>query len=161
MSETDKQRERTFIMIKPDGVERGLVGEIIQRFEKKGFQIIACQMLVPGRQLLEKHYAELKKKKFFPGLIEFMLSGPVVAMVWQGKGIITYARKILGETDPLVSLPGTIRGDLGVDLGRNLCHASDSLKSAKKEISLWFQKSKGIMNYQRKFIDKLFYEYEE
>jgi nucleoside-diphosphate kinase len=161
MSETNKQKEKTFIMIKPDGVERGLVGEIIQRFEKKGFQIIACQMLILSRQLLEKHYAELKKKDFFPGLIKFMLSGPVVAMVWQGKGIITYARKILGETDPLVSLPGTIRGDLGVDLGRNLCHASDSLKSAKKEISLWFPKSKGIINYQRKFTDKLLYEYEE
>lgn len=160
MNKTNKQEEQTFIMIKPDGVERGLVGEIIQRFEKKGFQIMACQMLNPSRKLLEKHYAELKKKSFFPGLIEFMLSGPVMAMVWQGKGIIAYARRILGETDPLSSLPGTIRGDLGVDLGRNLCHASDNLASAKREISLWFPKNKGVVNYHRKFIDGLFYERE-
>jgi nucleoside-diphosphate kinase len=161
MDETNKQKEQTFIMIKPDGVERGLVGEIIQRFEKKGFQIMACQMLSPSRQLLEEHYTELKKKDFFPGLIEFMLSGPVVAMVWQGKGIVTYARKILGDTDPLASLPGTIRGDLGVDLGRNLCHASDSPKSAEGEISLWFPKNKGIINYRWRFIGRLFYEHEE
>jgi nucleoside-diphosphate kinase len=158
MDEISKQMERTFIMIKPDGIERGLVGETIQRFEKKGFQIIACQMLTPTRQLLEKHYIQLKKKDFFLELIKFMLSGPVMAMVWQGKGIVAYARKILGETDPLACALGTIRGDLGVDIGRNICHASDSLKSAKKEIALWFPKNKGIINYQRKFIDKLFYE---
>jgi nucleoside-diphosphate kinase len=159
MSESkDLKKEQTFIMIKPDGVERGLVGEVIQRLEKKGFQIIACQMISPSRQLLEKHYAELKEKFFFEELIKFMISGPVVAMVWQGKGIVAYARKLLGETDPLASLPGTIRGDLGVDLGRNICHASDSPKSAEKEIALWFPKNKGIIDYQRKFIDKLFYE---
>lgn len=158
MSETSKQKEQTFIMIKPDGIERGLVGEIIQRLEKKGFQIIACQMLAQNRQLLEKHYAELKKKDFFPDLIKFMLSGPVIAMVWQGKGILAYARKLLGETDPLLSLPGTIRGDFCVDIGRNICHASDSPESAKREISLWFPKNKGVIDYQRKSIDKLFYE---
>jgi len=122
------------------------VGEIIQRFERKGLQIIACQMLKPTRQLLENHYIELKNKNFFPELIEFMLSGPVIAMVWQGSGIIAYARKILGETDPLAAWPGTIRGDLGVDLGGNLCHASDSPPSAKKEISLWFPKNQEIIN---------------
>lgn len=158
MNEISNQKELTFIMIKPDGIERGLVGEVIQRLERKGFQIMACQMLTPSRQLLEKHYAELKKKEFFLELIEFMISGPVIAMVWQGRGIITYARKLLGETDPLASLPGTIRGDLGVDLGRNICHASDSPKSVKKEIALWFPKNKNVINYQRKFIDKLFYE---
>ena len=147
--------EQTFILIKPDGVERGLIGEIIQRFEKKGFQILACQMLLPNQELLEKHYEELKKKDFFLGLIKFMLSGPVIAMVWKGKGIIAYARKLLGETDPLNSLPGTIRGDFGIDIERNICHASDSLKSAQKEITLWFPK--GVINYQRKFIDKLLY----
>src|SRR5436190_19426535 len=110
MDETNKQKEQTFIMIKPDGVERGLIGEVIQRFEKKGFQIMACQMLTASRQLLEEHYVELKDKVFFARLIEFMRSGPVIVMVWQGKGIINYARKLLGETDPLNSLPGTIRG---------------------------------------------------
>ena len=158
MSETNHPKEKTFIMIKPDGVERGLIGEVIQRFEKKGFQITACQMLIASRQLLEKHYAELKDKAFFTGLIEFMLSGPVIAMVWQGRGIINYARKFLGETDPLNSLPGTIRGDWGVDIGRNICHASDSLKNAQKEIALWFPKTKGVVNYQRGSIDKLLYE---
>ena len=147
--------EQTFILIKPDGVERGLIGEIIQRFEKKGFQILTCQLLLPTQKLLEEHYAELKNKDFFPALIKFMLSGPAIAMVWKGKGIITYARKLLGETDPLNSLPGTIRGDLGIDIERNICHASDSLKSAQKEITLWFPQ--GITNYQRQFIDKLLY----
>ena len=158
MNETSEQKEQTFIMIKPDGIERGLVGEIIQRLEKKGFQIMACQMFALNRKLLEKHYAELKKKDFFPDLTKFMLSGPVIAMVWQGKGIVAYARKLLGETDPLLSPPGTIRGDFCVDIGRNICHASDSPKSAKREISLWFPKNKGIIDYQRKSIDKLFYE---
>jgi len=111
MDENNHLKEKTFIMIKPDGVERGLIGEVIRRFEKKGFQITACQMLTTNRQLLEEHYSELKDKFFFSGLIKFMLSGPVVAMVWQGRGIIAYARKLLGETDPLNSLPGTIRGD--------------------------------------------------
>jgi len=111
MDETNHRKEKTFIMIKPDGVERGLIGEVIRRFEKKGFQITACQMLIASRQLLEEHYSELKDKVFFSELIKFMLSGPVVAMVWQGRGIIAYARKLLGETDPLNSLPGTIRGD--------------------------------------------------
>lgn len=158
MSETSDWKEQTFIMIKPDGIERGLVGEIFQRLEKKGFQIVACQLLSPSRQLLEKHYIELEKKVFFSDLIKFMLSGPVMVMVWQGRGIINYARKLLGETDPLFSSLGTIRGDFCVDIGRNVCHASDNPQSAKKEIALWFPKNKGIINYQRKFIDKLFYE---
>ena len=158
MDETNHLKEKTFIMIKPDGVERGLIGEVIRRFEKKGFQITACQMLTANRKLLEEHYSELKDKFFLSGLIKFMLSGPVVAMVWQGRGIIAYARKLLGETDPLNSPPGTIRGDWGVDIGRNICHASDSPKSAQKEITLWFPNHKGIINYQRKSIDKLLYE---
>ena len=158
MNENSNQKELTFIMIKPDGIERGLIGEIIQRFEKKGFQILACQMLIPNKTLLEKHYADLKEKPFFNQLINFMLSGPVMAMVWQGKGIVGYARKLLGETDPLLSLPGTIRGDFCVDIGKNICHASDSSKSAEKEIALWFPNNKGITNYSRKFIDKLIYE---
>lgn len=130
------EKEKTFILIKPDAIERGLVGQIISYLEKKGFKIVACQMLRPNQQLLENHYFQLKKKDFFAELIEFMLSGPVIAMVWQGKGIIAYARKILGETDPLLSAPGTIRGDLAIEVGKNLCHASDGLASAKREINL-------------------------
>lgn len=130
--------EQTFIMIKPDGIKRGLIGEIIQRFERKGFKIVALKMDFPTRVTLEDHYSDLKQKRFFGELINFMLSGPVIAMVWQGKGIINYARKMLGETNPLESLPGTIRGDLCIEIDRNLCHASDSLESAKKEIILWF-----------------------
>ena len=153
----NQKNEQTFILIKPDGVERGLIGEVIQRLEKKGFQILACQMLFPAQNLLEEHYTKLKQKDFFPSLIKFMLSGPVIAMVWKGQGIIAYARKLLGETDPLNSLPGTIRGDFGIDIERNICHASDSLKNAQKEITLWFPK--GIIDYQRKFIDKLLYSF--
>jgi len=134
---TSLEIERTFVMIKPDAIERGLIGNIIQRFEKKGFQILALQILLPTKNILESHYSHLSEEKFFLKLIEFMLSGPVITMIWQGKGIINYAReKILGETDPLKSAPGTIRGDLALDIGRNLCHISDSPENAEREIAL-------------------------
>ena len=135
------QRERTFIMIKPDGVQRGLVGEIIGRFERKGFKLVGMKMDAPGQEHFEKHYADLKSKSFFPGLIAYANSGPVVAMVWEGHNVVATGRKMLGATRPDDSAPGTIRGDLSIDVGRNIIHGSDSVDSANHEINLWFGSS--------------------
>ena len=125
-----------FIAVKPDGVQRGLVGKIICRFEEKGFRLCAMKMMTASQDLLEMHFVDLSSKPFFPKLVEFMLSGPVVAMVWEGKGAVKTDRKMLGETNPVDSLPGTIRGDYCIDIGRNICHRSDSVETAKKEIAL-------------------------
>jgi len=133
--------ERTFIMIKPDGVHRGLVGKIIERFEQKGFQLVGLKHLQPSEELLKKHYADLSERPFFAGLVKYMKSGPVVAMAWQGLNAVKTGRKMLGETNPADSLPGTIRGDFCVQIGRNICHGSDSVEAAKKEIALWFQEN--------------------
>jgi len=130
--------ERTYIMIKPDGVQRGLVGEIISRFERKGFKLAALKLFTPPKELLEAHYADLKEKKFFPGLITYMTSGPVCCMVWEGQGAVKTGRVMLGATKPSDSAPGTIRGDYALDVGRNICHGSDSVESANHEIALWF-----------------------
>ncbi|HIK28509.1 MAG: nucleoside-diphosphate kinase [Oscillatoriaceae bacterium SKW80] len=131
--------ERTFIAVKPDGVQRQLVGEIISRFESKGFTLVGLKLVKVSRSLAEQHYAEHKEKPFFPSLVEFITSGPVVAMVWEGKGVVAAARKMIGSTNPLNAEPGTIRGDFGVDVGRNIIHGSDAVETAKREISLWFK----------------------
>jgi len=128
-------------MVKPDGVERKIVGEIIARFERKGYFLVAMKLMKPTQALLEQHYGDLKGKPFFPKLVEFMSSGPVVAMCWEGKDVVKQGRVMLGETNPLASLPGTIRGDFCVDIGRNICHGSDSVESAEKEIALWFKET--------------------
>ncbi|KYQ47247.1 Nucleoside diphosphate kinase [Trachymyrmex zeteki] len=133
-----ENKERTFIMVKPDGVQRGLVGKIIQRFEQKGFKLVAMKMLWPSEDLLKKHYADLASKPFFPGLVKYMSSGPVVPMVWEGLNVVKTGRVMLGETNPKDSAPGTIRGDFCIQVGRNIIHGSDSVESAKKEIDLWF-----------------------
>ena len=130
--------ERTFLMIKPDGVQRNLVGEIIQRFETKGFTLVGLKMMQVSSELAEKHYAVHKERPFFPPLVDFITSSPVVAMVWQGEGVIASARKIIGATNPLNAEPGTIRGDFGISVGRNLIHGSDGPDTAKDEVSLWF-----------------------
>jgi nucleoside-diphosphate kinase len=130
--------ERTYIMIKPDGVQRGLVGEIIARFEKKGFFLRALKLMTPSKELLEEHYADLKERPFFPDLVGYMLSGPVVGMVWEGIGAVATGRVMLGATNPANSAPGTIRGDYCIISGRNICHGSDSVQSAEREIKLWF-----------------------
>ena len=140
-------RERTFIMIKPDGVQRGLVGEILSRFEKKGFKLVGMKMSAPGKEHFEQHYADLSSKGFFAGLISYASSGPVVAMVWEGHNVVATGRKMLGATRPDDSLPGTIRGDLSIDVGRNIIHGSDSVDSANKEISLWFG-TEGLVNWE-------------
>lgn len=131
--------ERTFIAIKPDGVQRGLAGEIIRRFETKGFTLVGLKFLQPSRELAEQHYAVHKERPFFAGLVDFITSGPVVAMVWEGDGVIASARKLIGATNPLNAEPGTIRGDLGANIGRNIIHGSDAPETAEYEISLWFK----------------------
>ncbi len=133
--------ERTFLMIKPDGVQRGLVGEIIKRYETKGFTLVGLKLMSVSRELAEKHYAVHKERPFFAGLVDFITSGPVVAMVWEGEGVIAAARKMIGATKPLEAEPGTIRGDFGVTVGRNIIHGSDAPETAKEEIALWFSDS--------------------
>ncbi|MEO1431686.1 MAG: nucleoside-diphosphate kinase [Cyanobacteria bacterium J06632_19] len=130
--------ERTFLAIKPDGVQRGLVGEIISRYESKGFTLVGMKFMNVSRKLAESHYDVHKERPFFAGLVDFITSGPVVAMVWEGEGVVAAARKIIGATNPLTAEPGTIRGDFGVDIGRNIIHGSDAVETAQKEISLWF-----------------------
>jgi nucleoside-diphosphate kinase len=131
--------ERTFLAIKPDGVQRGLVGEIIGRFEAKGFKLVGMKMMTASRELAEKHYEVHKERPFFPGLVNFITSSPVVAMVWEGEGVVASARKIIGATNPLNAEPGTIRGDFGINVGRNIIHGSDAIETARVEISLWFK----------------------
>ncbi|CAD7695463.1 unnamed protein product [Ostreobium quekettii] len=131
-------QEKSFIMIKPDGIHRGLIADIIKRFEAKGYKLVAIKVMVPSKDLASKHYEEHAQRPFYPGLVTFLSSGPVVAMVWEGKDVIKYGRKMIGATNPLASTPGTIRGDYGIDVGRNIIHGSDSVESAQREIALWF-----------------------
>ena len=133
--------ERTFLAIKPDGVQRGLIGEILGRFEHKGFKLIGLKQLIPSRELAENHYGVHRERPFFAGLVDFITSGPVVAMVWEGDGVIASARKLIGATKPLEAEPGTIRGDLAVNIARNVIHGSDGPETAAFEIGLWFQAS--------------------
>ena len=133
--------ERTFIMIKPDGVQRGLVGDIVSRFERKGFKLVGMKFMAVSRQLAEEHYAVHKERPFFAGLVDFITSSPVVAMVWEGDDVISCARTLIGATKPSEAQSGTIRGDFGIQVGRNLIHGSDAPETAKAEIALWFQES--------------------
>ena len=131
-------QEKTFIAIKPDGVQRGFISEIIGRFERKGFKLVALKQLIPSKELAQKHYGVHKDRPFFNDLVDFISSGPVVAMVWEGEGVISNARKMIGATKPLEAEPGTIRGDLAVNIGRNIIHGSDGPDTASFEINLWF-----------------------
>ncbi|KRX71131.1 Nucleoside diphosphate kinase [Trichinella sp. T6] len=127
------------IVVKPDGVQRGLIHQVLRRFEQRGFKLLSLKMLMANDDLLNKHYAEHVGKGFFPSLKAYMSSGPVVAMVWEGRDVVKAARNMLGATRPLESAPGTLRGDFCIDVGRNLVHGSDSVESAKREIALWFK----------------------
>lgn len=131
--------ERTFIAIKPDGVQRGLIAEILGRFERKGFKLVGLKLMQVGRDLAERHYGEHVGKPFFPGLVDFITSGPIVAMVWEGDNVIAEARKLIGATNPQNAAPGTLRGDLAVMTGRNIIHGSDGQESAKREIGFFFR----------------------
>lgn len=133
--------EKTFIMIKPDGVQRNLIGEIVARFERKGFTLVGGKLMSVSRELAEQHYAEHKERPFFGELVDFITSGPVFAMVWQGNNVIATARNMMGKTNPADAAPGTIRGDFAVSVGMNIIHGSDSPESAEREINLWFSKN--------------------
>jgi nucleoside-diphosphate kinase len=130
--------ERTLIAIKPDGVQRGLTGEIIARFEKRGFKIVSLKMLTLPRETAEEHYAEHKEKPFFGGLVDFITSSPVVAVVFEAPNAIVLSRAMIGATDPLNAAPGTIRADFTCDKQMNLIHGSDSPEAAARELKLWF-----------------------
>ncbi|MGF3554969.1 MAG: nucleoside-diphosphate kinase [Thermoplasmatota archaeon] len=142
------QNERTFVMVKPDGVQRGLVGEIINRFEKKGLKIVALKLVSVSRELAEKHYGVHKGKPFFKPTVDYIISSPVVAMVLEGKNVINVVRTMMGKTNPQEAAPGTIRGDYAQFIGRNIIHGSDSPETAEFEINLWF-KSEEIADYKR------------
>jgi nucleoside-diphosphate kinase len=134
------ERERTFVMVKPDGVQRGLVGEIIGRFEDRGLQLVGAKFMQIDEELAHEHYGEHEGKPFFDGLVEFITSGPVMAMVWEGDDAVRQVRRMMGETDPAESAPGTIRGDFGLDLGHNVIHGSDHEDPGanEREIDLFF-----------------------
>ncbi|KAF1430397.1 Nucleoside diphosphate kinase 3, partial [Spheniscus magellanicus] len=131
--------ERTFVAVKPDGVQRHLVGEIIRRFERKGLQLVGLKLLQASEELLKEHYIALRDRPFYSQLVKYMSSGPVVAMVWQGLDAVKTVRAMIGETNPAESRPGTIRGDFCIEVSKNVIHGSDSVESARQEISLWFR----------------------
>ena len=138
--------EKTFSMIKPDGIQRGLIGEILQRFEKKGIKIAAMKFMMIDKELAAKHYEAHKEKGFYDDLIRFITSSPVLAMVFEGEDVINIVRKLAGATSPEAALPGTVRGDYSLDVEYNLIHTSDSKESAEREISLFFEE-KEIIDY--------------
>lgn len=133
--------ERTFLAVKPDGVQRRLVGEIVRRFERKGFKLVALKLVQASEELLREHYVELREKPFYSRLVKYMSSGPVVAMVWQGLDVVHASRALIGATDPGDAMPGTIRGDFCMEVGKNVIHGSDSVESAHREIALWFREA--------------------
>ncbi|KGP75552.1 nucleoside diphosphate kinase [Desulfosporosinus sp. Tol-M] len=140
--------EKTFIMLKPDAVQRGLVGEIIARFEKKGFKLAGMKFIQVDRALAEAHYAEHRGKGFFEPTVAYIMSSPVVAMVWQGKNAVALARQLMGSTKPVEASPGSIRGMYGMDVSRNIIHGSDSVTSAEREIALYF-KPEELIDYPK------------
>jgi nucleoside-diphosphate kinase len=141
--------ERTFVMVKPDGVQRGLIGEIVSRFEDRGLKLVGGKFMQIDQKLAEEHYGEHEGKLFFEGLVDFITSGPVFAMVWEGQDAVAQVRTMMGETDPTESAPGTIRGDFGLDLGRNVIHGSDTEEgSNEREISLFFDEDE-LVDYER------------
>jgi nucleoside-diphosphate kinase len=133
--------ERTFVMVKPGGVERGLAGEVMRRFEARGYKLRGAKLLKVSTKLAKEHYAEHKERPFFGELIDGITRSPVLAMVIEGESAVSVARTMIGATNPVDSAPGTIRGDLATEMGENIVHGSDSLKSAKREIALWFDKA--------------------
>jgi nucleoside-diphosphate kinase len=140
--------EQTFVMIKPDGVQRALIGQAISRFESKGLKVVATKMLHMDKELASRHYGEHVGKPFYEKLVNYITSGPVLVMVLEGKDVISCVRTVVGKTNPQDAEPGTIRGDFGMEIGKNIIHASDSPESAKREISLFFSE-KEIIDYKR------------
>ena len=140
--------ERTLVLVKPDGLQRSLVGEIISRLERRGLKLVAMKLMRVDDALARRHYGEHAQRPFFPGLVEFITSAPVVAMVWEAENAVEVVRNTMGDTQPVNSPSGTIRGDLALDIGRNLVHGSDSTESAQREIGLFFN-PEDILEYER------------
>lgn len=140
--------ERTFVMVKPDGVQRGLVGEILSRFERKGFKIVAGKFFQVSKELAEQHYGEHREKPFFGELVSFITSSPVFAFVLEGNNCVKVVREMMGKTNPADAAPGTIRGDYGLSIGMNIIHGSDSPESAAREIALWFNENE-LTSYEK------------
>ncbi|WP_047985310.1 nucleoside-diphosphate kinase [Ornithinibacillus californiensis] len=140
--------EKTFLMVKPDGVQRNLVGEIVNRLERKGFKLVGAKLMQISDELASEHYGEHKERPFFGELVEFITSGPVFAMVWEGENVIKTAREMMGKTNPAEAAPGTVRGDYGVTVGKNVIHGSDSPESAEREINLFFDQ-KELVSYSK------------
>ncbi|KGL41050.1 nucleoside-diphosphate kinase [Listeria newyorkensis] len=140
--------ERTYLMVKPDGVERGLIGEVVARLEKKGLKLVGAKLMRIDEELATQHYAEHVGKPFFPDLLQFITSGPVFAMVWEGDEAVAIARLMMGKTNPLEAEQGTIRGDFAVHMNRNVIHGSDSVESAVREIGLFF-KAEELLSYDK------------
>lgn len=141
--------ERTFIALKPDAVQRGLIGEVIARFERKGFKLVGMKLMNVTREMAEEHYGEHSAKPFFKGLVDFITSGPIVAMAWEGDNVVETSRKMMGATNPKDAAPGTIRGDFSVDLGRNVIHGSDSVASAERELKIFFASGELLPSWNR------------
>ena len=140
--------EQTLVLVKPDGVQRGLIGEVIGRLERRGLKLVGMKLLQVDDDLAHRHYGEHVDRPFFPGLVSFITSGPVVAMAWEANNAAEIVRSTMGPTNPASAPPGTVRGDLGVDIGRNLIHGSDSPESAQRELALFFQPGE-ILSYAR------------
>ena len=141
-------QQRTLVLVKPDGVQRGLVGEIFRRLERRGLKLVGLKLMRISNDIAARHYAEHQGKPFYDGLLAFITSGPVVAMIWEGREAVTVVRSLMGSTDPLKAAPGTIRGDLALDLGMNLIHGSDSPTRAEAEMALFFSPSE-LHDYER------------
>ena len=148
--------ERTFVMVKPDGVQRGLVGEIIARLERRGLRLVGAKFMAVSPELAETHYGIHKGKPFYEGLIAYITSAPVMAMVWEGAKAVSAVRQTMGATNPTEAAPGSVRHDYGLEIGRNLTHASDSVENGKSEIALWF-KEEELVDWQRD-IDRWIFE---
>src|SRR5690625_4056051 len=147
--------EKTFIMVKPDGTQRGLIGEIVRRFEQKGFQLVGAKLMQVSTELAEEHYGEHKERPFFGELVDFITSSPVFAMVWQGENVISTARTMIGATNPTEANPGSIRGDYAVTVGKNIIHGSDSTESAEREINLFFNEDE-LVAYEKQDYDWIY-----
>ena len=141
-------KERTLVIVKPDGVQRGLIGPILSRLESRGLKIVGLKLLQVSRTLAERHYAEHEGKPFYAGLLNYITSGPVVVLCVEGTSAVQMVRNTVGVTNPLNAAPGTIRGDLALDIGRNLIHASDALETAQRELALWFDDAE-LLDYAR------------
>jgi len=148
--------ERTLVLVKPDGVQRGLIGEVISHLERRGLRLVAAKFMNVSRQLAETHYAIHKGKPFYGGLISYITSAPVMAMVWEGPNAVAAVRQTMGATRPTEAAPGTLRHDFALEVGRNLTHASDEPANAEKEVALWFKKEE-LVDWQRE-VDRWIFE---